>query len=332
MWTYARPDDLSELGALKVFQIKRGALPLPPLPDEPEYEEVQRLKNEIEVLNQNRPGLPTLLAENVRNYWIVTELFPEGSLEKHPLKYRGNAAAALRAFRSLVVTVASIHKEGYVHRDIKPANVFVRAEDELILGDFGIVYLPNQSERVTTTNERVGPRDYMPPWADIGERLSAVEPNFDVYMLGKLLWCMVSGRLKLPREYHREKEFDLTSMFPNDEKMGFVNSILDKSVVEQPAACLESAKDLLEVVDESITNLERGPMLDHEGKFRRPCRICGKGFYRPLPQPVIAQQSDHHALSQIRFRLYICTVCAHYEFFAPGFPEEAAQRQWKATV
>jgi hypothetical protein len=44
----------------------------------------------------------------------------------------------------------------------------------------------------------------MPQWGDLGERLEHVQPNFDVYMLGKLLWCMVSGRLKLPREYHKK--------------------------------------------------------------------------------------------------------------------------------
>ncbi|MEI4884253.1 hypothetical protein Q8G49_29240, partial [Klebsiella pneumoniae] len=84
-------------------------------------------------------------------------------------------------------------------RDIKPANVFVGSADDLILGDFGIVYLPEQPERVTRTLERVGPLEYMPVWADLGERLEKVEPNFDVYMLGKLLWCMVAGKLKLPR-------------------------------------------------------------------------------------------------------------------------------------
>ncbi len=31
---------------------------------------------------------------------------------------------------------------------------------------------------------------YMPPWADIGGRLEKIDSNFDVYMLGKLLWCM----------------------------------------------------------------------------------------------------------------------------------------------
>jgi serine/threonine protein kinase len=38
-----------------------------------------------------------------------------------------------------VQTVAALHQEGYVRRDIKPANVFIRTNDELVLGDFGIL-------------------------------------------------------------------------------------------------------------------------------------------------------------------------------------------------
>ena len=80
-------------------------------------------------------------------------------------------------------TVALLHDENVVHRDIKSANVFVRQDDELVLGDFGIVYLPDQPARLTRTNESVGPHDYMPPWTDAGGRLEKVHTNFDVYML-----------------------------------------------------------------------------------------------------------------------------------------------------
>ncbi len=166
---------------------------------------------------------------------IVTEYFPEGTLEQHSSRFRGNAPAALKAFRSLVQTVAALHKEGYVHRDIKPPNVFVRNDDELVLGDFGIVYVPSAAKRVTLTGERVGPRDYMPQWANLGVRPENVEPCFDVYMLGKLLWSMVDGRIFLPREYHNRPEhpeFDLTKTFSGDPHMFLINRILDKCVVE----------------------------------------------------------------------------------------------------
>lgn len=212
--------------------------------------------------------------------------------------------------------------------------MFVRQDDELVLGDFGIVYVPAVGERLTVTKERVGPRDYMPPWSDLGERMEKVQPNFDVYMLGKLLWCMIAGKLKLPREYHTRKEFDLETIFPNDEHMHLVNSILDRCVVEESGKCLVSAQELLEIVDEYLAIVGRGaPLLDRRGKLKLPCRVCGKGYYQPVAsgRTVKLQVTDpeDRPLSPILANAFTCDVCTHYEFFAPGYPNEAASRGWK---
>ena len=64
--------------------------------------------------------------------------------------------------------------------------------------------------------------------------MDGVEPDFDVYMLGKLLWCMVSGKQRLPREYQRREGYDLTSMFPEEPLMEGINNLLDKCIVEHP--------------------------------------------------------------------------------------------------
>ena len=214
-----------DLGAMKVFKV-RG-----------EGQEEERLRQEVEVLEQSRPGLPKLLDSNLRERWIVTELFPRGTLEENHSLYKGDARRALKAFLSLVKTVAALHADGIIHRDIKPANVFVREDDELVLGDLGIVFLPDQPSRVTRTNESVGPHDYMPPWADVDGRLGTVDCNFDIYMLGKLLWCMVSGRLRLQRERFDRPSNDLTKIFKDDPAMFMVNVILKQCLVEEPEQC-----------------------------------------------------------------------------------------------
>ena len=207
MWSYSRPDSLSELGAMKVFKIRE---------DSTEQQALHRLQQEIHVLREQRPGLPKLLDSNESERWIVTEYFPQKTLEDNISLYKGNVALGLKAFLSLVDTVKLLHAENIVHRDIKPANVFVKQDDQLVLGDFGIVYLPDRPTRLTRTNESVGPHDYMPPWGEVGGRLNNVDDKFDVYMLGKLLWCMVSGRLLLQREWFRRPENDVTRAFPYD--------------------------------------------------------------------------------------------------------------------
>jgi len=311
VWKYARPETPPELAAMKVFKLREAGA-------QGEEQAAARLRSEIAILQQKRSGLPELLDSNEAEGWIVTEFFAEGTLEDHIARYRGKTASALRAFRSLVETLAPLHKEGIVHRDIKPANVFVRGVDQLVLGDFGIVYVPNQSERVTRTNERVGPRDSMPQWADLGERLENIRPNFDVYMLGELLWCMVAGRLKLPREYHRKQMFDLAEMFPKSPDMHIINSILDRCVVEDPNNCLESAEQLLSILDENLIILDRGGQLLSEG-VPRPCRVCGKGHYKAvsLPRNVVGEPKVtlNMAGMPINISLFACDSCGHVQLF-----------------
>jgi len=295
-------------------------------------EAVKRLKNEILILRQGRPGLVGLIDANETERWIVTELMSAGTLFDNPTKYRGDAHRAMKIFRSLVETVAGLHKDNLVHRDIKPANVFLGADDTLVLGDFGLIFLPEQPERPTMTDERVGPRDYMPQWADLGERLENVETNFDVYMLGKLLWCMVTGRLKLPREYHKKPPYDVTALFPNDPNMRKVNGILEKCVVEEPEQCPKSAQELLVMVDDALVSIQKGiPILDEKGKLALPCRVCGRGFYQEQNSVQLkANDLQNRGAPTIPVRMFVCNVCTHFELFAPNFPEEAAAKNWKA--
>lgn len=324
LWNYARLDLREELGALKQFKIPpESSMTLSPRPGSKDAEAVERLKNEIAVLRKGLPGLPRILGWDETERWVVTEYFPERTLEYHPLKYKGNAVLALKAFRSLVQTMALLHKEGHVHRDVKPANVFIKKDDDLIPGDFGIVFSPDAPDRLTRTGERVGPRDYMPPWANLGVRHEEVHPRDDVYMLGKLLWSMVAGHAVLPREYHKhpEYEFNLTKTFPNDPNMHMINAILDKCVVEQADQCLPNAQELLGWTDEALGVIIRGGQLLREG-VPRPCRICGKGFYRPVVFPQVP-----NALPGLRLWLsgseivslpvspLACDYCGNLEFF-----------------
>ena len=184
---------------------------------------------------------------------------------------KGNALASLLALVPLLRTVAELHQSGIVHRDIKPQNIFIGNSEELLLGDFGIVFLPNLPERLSFTNESVGPRDFMPPWIFLGPQPGPINPTFDVYMLGKVLWCMVSGRMKLHREDFREPELDVTRLFPNDPHMYVIDLILEKCVVTRERDCLGSASDLLLMVEKFVYMMQRGGQLLKTG-ISRPCR------------------------------------------------------------
>jgi len=293
-----------------------------------EEQSLGRLKREIEVLQQNRPGLPKLLGFDMKERWMVTEFFPNGTLEDHLLEYRGNAALALKAFRSVVATIALLHNENIVHRDIKPANIFIGKEHELVLGDFGLVYVPHREPRITRLQgETVGASDFIPPatWRGMGTRLETVKTDFDVYMLGKVLWCMVAGKAKLDREFWDEPENDLTKLFPSDPHMHMINLILGRSVVTREEKCCGSANDLLLQVDTNLEQIKQGGQLLHDG-IPRICHACGVGWY--ARQALVKDTPSYnmrlwdsgaqlHAAT-VGVEVWECGTCHHIQFFRTG--------------
>ena len=314
---FIREDLPEELGALKEFLLR----------DNPE-QSLQRLKQEIAILEQGRPGLPRLLGFNVNERWMVTEYFANGTLEDHLLEYKGNPLRALKAFRSVVATIAELHKENIVHRDIKPANIFIGNKHEFVLGDFGLVYMPDGGKtRITKLyGETVGAGDFLPPatWRGLGTRPTVVEPKCDAYMLGKVLWCMVAGKPKFDREFWDEPENDLTKLFPSDPDMHMINTISKKSVVTRPENCVGSALDLLTIVDGTIEAIKWGGQVLNDGIPRR-CRVCGIGHYTHLTIPD-NKATNHYFLKffdahgtvaalSMDMDVWTCELCRHIQFF-----------------
>jgi serine/threonine protein kinase len=90
------------------------------------------------------------------------------------------------------------HQHGIIHRDLKPANFLLHADGRLILADFGIAHLLENSEQLdtrtslTTTGAFIGTPEYMAPEMVRGE---SVDCRTDIYALGIILYQMLSGEL-----------------------------------------------------------------------------------------------------------------------------------------
>jgi serine/threonine protein kinase len=311
------PDDVTDLGALKVFKI-------PPNPQERD-KAFGRLDREINALkNANHPAVLKLLASNLGEGFIVTEFHEHGTLasDLNIIEHKGRALQALQAFRPLVEAVSLIHKGGAIHRDIKPENIFVANDGHLVLGDFGIVLFKDASGgRLTETYERAGSRDWMAPWANTQHRLALedVDATLDIYPLGKVLWCMVSGRRNLDLWYYdraakgNRPANNLEQLFPGDPAMQAVNKILSKCVAEEEEECLKSADELLIMVDQAIAGL-RSPGQRQDNQLPWLCRVCGKGHYSAEPTHAVAVNVARRS-DQLYFDIYVCDVCRHVEFF-----------------
>ena len=312
---FVRAQDPINHGALKILH--------PPNEARNSKDAEERLQREMQAMKQtSHPNLLKIEDYNCDHdeKWFVSKYYPNGTLKCRSDWFTGQVERTLTAIRPIVHGVATLHGKKIVHRDIKPENIFVDENEQLVLGDFGLVYFTDGTHtRLSGTVENVGSYDWMPPWA-MRKRIEEVKPSCDVFSLGKTIWSMVSSKsIALPLWYHREEEYNVQRMFPRDPAMEFLNRILDKCIVEKEKDCLTDASYLLVQIDDTLRALELGaaPIGD---EFARPCRVCGFGVYRQ-----IADIKDEHRTStrgfglepkgSAGFNIFICSHCGHVQLF-----------------
>jgi serine/threonine protein kinase len=95
--------------------------------------------------------------------------------------------------RKIAEAIAYAHNKGVIHRDLKPANVLLDANGEPKVSDFGLARKIEQDSGLTRTGAVMGTPSYMPPEQAAG-KTSQVGPLSDVYSLGAILYCLLTGR------------------------------------------------------------------------------------------------------------------------------------------
>ena len=227
--------------------------------------------------------------------------------------YSGKVKRALTAIRPIVEGVATLHEKRIVHRDIKPENIFIDENEQLVLGDFGLVFFEDPGHtRISGTIENVGSTDWMPPWA-MRMRIENIKPSFDVFSLGKTIWAMVSGEPILLFWYHRREEFNLETMFPDRPEMALFNDLLDKCIVEDEENCLENAGLLLKEIDSLLNALRLGA--DPISNSERPCRVCGFGKYQLTVNRNPTNTYNFGLGRRNTFKIFVCNNCGHVQLF-----------------
>ena len=277
---------------------------------------LERMKQELSVLESvNHPSLVKVLDSNIDQKWFVMEFFEGGMLSDHLGKYKGFVLGALRAFRPVVDAVVALHAKKVVHRDIKPDNIFVASDGHLVLADCGLAFRLENQERLTTIFENVGTREFQPPWSQ-GMRLAEVQPTFDVFSLGKVLWAMVSGRPKFPFWYFDRPPNDLRQMFPDEPAVDFVHELLKKCVVEfENDMKLRDAGELLGEIDTAMASVSSGKQLPGRNVKKMRCQFCGLGTYKKAERWDVVGKGGSPTMPQT---YYLCDHCGHLESFIWG--------------
>jgi serine/threonine protein kinase len=124
--------------------------------------------------------------------YLVMELLSGGSLNE--LLQKGPLAPD-RVFRLVDQVTSALdyaHQKGVVHRDLKPQNLMFDESGNVLLTDFGLARLVNQTSAMTQTGLTLGTPAYMSPeqWTH-----DSVDGRSDIYAFGITLFQMITGKL-----------------------------------------------------------------------------------------------------------------------------------------
>ena len=136
------------------------------------------------------------LEEDDSSACIIMEYLSGGSLESFMKKNDTiQPGVALRIFNSIMKGLDAAHQTMTVHCDIKPSNIVFDHHGQPKLTDFGIAYLPLDTDGADgysfQSGNIIGTPRYMSPEQIKGEK---VDCRTDLYSAGAVLYEMLSGK------------------------------------------------------------------------------------------------------------------------------------------
>lgn len=192
-----------------------------------------RISRQIDHPNLLRAG--TIEQEGPYLYLVFP--YAEGGSLRQKLDQRGMLPIPEVVATAIAVAegLAYLHKHDLVHRDVHPGNILYTRDGVVKLADFGLVQSREYSDDMWH-GQRIGGRHpgneyYQPPeaWADADRPLRPLLPSADVYMLGAVIWEMLTGRA-----YYYQRGKRPSSLRPNVPE--WLDDLTMRCLQQNPAA------------------------------------------------------------------------------------------------
>lgn len=196
----------------------------------------KRFEDEVRFVEEHQltiNGILPIIKSEVSQYWYLMPM-------AEPVAEHLNGAKTVKEYVECIVELAGvleqIHNLNFAHRDIKPENIYWY-HGHYCLGDFGLVYIPNNPNNVTIDEHQVGAKATMAPEMR-RHPYDADGKKADVYSLAKTLWILLTKQtFGFDGEYNfMDKSIALRSFrfWKDDVSLARIERLLAKSTKNAP--------------------------------------------------------------------------------------------------
>jgi eukaryotic-like serine/threonine-protein kinase len=218
------------------------------------------------------------------------------------------------------------HSQGVLHRDLKPSNVIIDAHDEPQITDFGLAKRMRDDFGVTVTGQVLGSPNFMPP-EQTSAKSGRVGPASDVYGVGAILYCLLTGRPPFHAETIEELLLQLRDTEPVSPRL--LNPSVPRDLETISLKCLEKDPARRYATAEALAD-ELGRFIRDEPIQARPLRLTGKLWRWCRRRPAIAALSSSVVL--LLLAVAVSSNVAAWRVNRARLSEQKANRNLRQTV
>jgi serine/threonine protein kinase len=204
----------------------------------PESERYKRFLAEIQALNElsDEPGVMRVIESGVPDPgkgqfpWYA---MPQG-VPLSKLRSEAPLDEIIPGLASIAETLRAMHEREYSHRDLKPSNLFVMADGTYVVGDLGLVGVPQEiRQSLTREGGSLGPASFMAP--EMLEYIPGTDARpADVYSLAKSAWALVAKRnYPLPGHQRSDDRESLVAL-TGEDRAGDLDRVIEAATEHDP--------------------------------------------------------------------------------------------------